>query len=71
MAQHQPLAARRRPAVPTPHDLQVGAAHADRERLDQQVALLGSRLIDIVEAGAARLHRDDRDGLHGPSWRMR
>jgi hypothetical protein len=60
---HSP-APRRRPAVLASADLQIGAAHADREGLDQQVALVGGRLGDIIQAGAPRLHRDDRDGLH-------
>jgi hypothetical protein len=49
MAQHQPVTPRRRPAVPAAADLQIRAAHADREGLDQQVALLAERLGDIIE----------------------
>jgi hypothetical protein len=54
-AQHQPLAAWRRSAVLALADLQIGAAHADREGLDQQFALLGGWLGQVVEAGRLRL----------------
>jgi hypothetical protein len=48
-------------------DLQVRAADADRQDLDQQVAVGAGWLDDLVEAGTTCLHRHDGDGLHATS----
>jgi hypothetical protein len=71
MPEHQPFAAWRRPAVLALADLQIGAAYPDGEGLDQQLALLGGWLGQVVEAGRLRLQRDDGDCLHAHSFRSR
>jgi hypothetical protein len=53
----------RRPAVLALHDLDVGAAHADRERLDEHGPALRIRLGNLLEARAVRLLRLQGDGL--------
>ena len=49
VAEHEPRPARRRGAVQTADDVAVGAADADRQRLDEHRAVLERRLGDVVQ----------------------
>jgi hypothetical protein len=64
VAQHQPVLARRRPAVLALGDLRVGAAHANCHGLDQHRPVTLVRLGSVLVVGAARLLRLDGDRLH-------
>ena len=57
MAEHEPLLAGRRLAVRALDDLAVGAADAEAERLDEQLALLRLGLGQLGQLGAVGLAR--------------
>jgi hypothetical protein len=59
------VAVRRRPAVGAGHDLAVGAADAERDHLDEQLAVTALGLGDGRELLAAGPAGDDGDGKDG------
>jgi NAD(P)-dependent dehydrogenase (short-subunit alcohol dehydrogenase family) len=65
VAQHQPLAAGRRPSVLAGDDLAVGPAHAEGDAVDQEVARTGLGLVDVDDRGRPRLQRHHRERAHG------
>ena len=67
VAEDQPLAPGRRPAVVAGDDLAVGAADADRQRLDQQRPAVRRGLGPFVELHGSGRAGEDGNGLHDPS----
>jgi len=65
MPEDDPLMTRRRLAVRAVEDLAIGAAYAEQDGLDQQLAVLRLRLGKVRQLGAVRLARDDGHGSHG------
>ena len=61
----QAFGARRRRAVVAVHDLDVGAAYADSQRLDEDGTVVGRRLRNIVESDRVGLTGHHRDRSHG------
>jgi hypothetical protein len=64
VAEDEPLGAGRRPAVLAVHDLAVGAADAEGDAVDQQVARAGLRLRHVDDRRRAGLQRDDGECAH-------
>ena len=64
MAEDEAVASRRRPSVGARHDLDVCAAHADGEALDQHRTVGVGRFVDVFEPGRARGQGLDRERLH-------
>ena len=64
VAEDQPLLARRRPAVLAVDDLAVGAADAERDPVDEQLARARLGLGHVDDGGRAGLQRDHGECAH-------
>src|SRR5215203_782432 len=62
--EHEPLVSLRRLAVGAVEDLAVGAADAEVERLDEQLAILWFGLGQVDQLGTVRVPGDHCDGSH-------
>ena len=67
MPEHEAVVPLGRPAVLAAGDLLVGAAHAQGDAVDLEVAGVGSGLGDVGDVERAALERDDGERAHGPS----
>jgi hypothetical protein len=64
VAEDQALLPRWRPAVLSPGDLPVGTAHAERDAVDQQLALTGNGIGELGHFERTRLTRHDAESAH-------
>src|SRR6185312_14404391 len=67
VAEDQPVATGRRPAVGAGDDLAVGSTHAERQRLDQQRLAVRRGFGSFVELHGSGRAGEDGNGLHDPS----